>query len=346
MTDLSPNVPHPAWPGDRCARTAGPDIRGGQLATLKRILRGEEPGVVAFDRRNAVNLLARSDTSDDASALLGAVLANPAEKPAARLSAAQALGRHPGPVPEAALRDTLPSLEGRLRRAAVQALGRIGGMASVTALERYARQTHDPLLRRAAEFAGTLIAFREGDARTAGSARFRVQRGEPLDPTRLRRTPAVRAFLMTRDRVTGSLARTTGSRFGIRLHCGLAMTFPCGDAANLVMLNAKLRSRSIADDLLARPHLAGLVYLGAGPSMPLRVRFLILTRPSGNGAEILLTRPDGDLVYRGHARRVSSTLGISVSHVGPYERPVEITGAIAPGRLSLYVTQLVGIRSA
>ena len=120
-----------------------PVLSAGDVAVLKEILRGEKHPPISIDRKRAVNALASSERSAEASAILAGVVADSKETTRVRATAAAQLSVMPKESAEEALTQNLETANEIVRHEVRKSLAKIGSekavpMAGVTRQKRHA----------------------------------------------------------------------------------------------------------------------------------------------------------------------------------------------------------------
>jgi len=120
-----------------------PVLSAGDVVVLKEILRGEKRPPIQIDKKRAVNALASSERSAEASAILAGVLADLTETTRVRATAAAQLSVMPRELAEKALVDNLETANEIVRREVRKSLVKIGSekvapMPAVTREKRHA----------------------------------------------------------------------------------------------------------------------------------------------------------------------------------------------------------------
>jgi hypothetical protein len=98
----------------------------GDVAVLKQVLRGEKRPPILIDRKRAVNALASSERSAEASAILAGVVADLKETTQVRAAAAAQLSVMPKESAEKALLENLEPTNEIVRREVRKSLAKIG----------------------------------------------------------------------------------------------------------------------------------------------------------------------------------------------------------------------------
>jgi len=223
-------------------------VSGQDLADLKAVLSGKIKVHGAVDRKRGINLLARSEQSDDVGAILGAILSNVHESASDRAAAALQMGTIPLADVEKRLLDQLATDDAVLRSEIIRALGHIGATASLAALDRLPQSESDAVTREI-DLARLLILLRtdpDGGAVTAGK-----MLGVPW------RHEQVRPVLGEQARML--VAEFAGDRWGLRLSSELVLVFECGALEYGLFLNDELAPDTLRARITSRSMLAGIV---------------------------------------------------------------------------------------
>ena len=120
-----------------------PVLSAGDVVVLKEILRGEKRPPILIDRKRAVNALASSERSDEASAILAAVVADLNETTRVRATAAAQLSVMPKESAEKALTQNMETANEIVRIEVRKSLAKLGSekavpIAGVTRQKRHA----------------------------------------------------------------------------------------------------------------------------------------------------------------------------------------------------------------
>lgn len=103
-----------------------PVLSAGDVAVLKQVLRGEKRPPILMDKKRAVNALASSERSAEASAILAGVVADLKETTRVRAAAAAQLSVMPKESAEKALVDNLETANDIVRIEVRKSLAKIG----------------------------------------------------------------------------------------------------------------------------------------------------------------------------------------------------------------------------
>lgn len=302
-----------------------PELPPDDVADLKKILRGEGIPTLPVDRERAVAALARSERSDEASAILARIVSSREEARRVRAAAASHLSVMPPLAAEQGLLANLTSDDDAVRVEVIKSLGKIGSVASLDRLEALPSPDRDAE-RKELAFAKLLIALR-GGARPAGEAGT---------------TPGVRWTTHTARMIEGrevqeSIRAIRGSTFGFALNPDMGLELPCGRTTHGIFLNEVLRRGALLDTLRTRSMIAGLVALKEEGTRHLTVRYLVLTSPTDAGVTVSVARTSGEVVFAGDARREGDALRLTMRDMGVERTPTEITGLARSDRVELTV---------
>jgi hypothetical protein len=106
-----------------------PVLSPGDVSVLKQVLRGEKVPPILIDRKRAVNALASSERSAEASAILAGVVADLKETTRVRGAAAAQLSVMPKEFAERALMENLETANEIVRREVRKSLTKLGSKA-------------------------------------------------------------------------------------------------------------------------------------------------------------------------------------------------------------------------
>jgi len=299
-----------------------PVVRGDDLATLKKILRGEAKPPFEVDPKRAINALTRSERSEDVAQILSAVLSREQETTKVRTVAAHNLAMLPPEFAEKPLLRNIATADGILRDEIVTSLGRVGTAESLKRLEELPAppgEARQRLLVLAKAAIGVRSGMKPPDLGRVLGVRWSDHRLNPLEPGRVRE----------------ELTRLWDSTFGIALNPEFGFELDCGNSKNLLFLNAEIKSGNFLASAATKPLIAGLVALREDDTPHSTVRYVVFTTPAESGIEIVVTRKNGQVAFAGQARIENEALRISLRDVGQERTPTAVEGTVTNDRIDL-----------
>jgi hypothetical protein len=300
-------------------------LSGSDLADLKRILRGEGIPKVPVDKKRAVNALARSERSVEASEILASILSNAEELATVRVLAARNLSLMPPEVAERALLQNLASGDEIVRSEVLRSLGRIGTADGLAYLKELPIQDNE-YAQRQLSFAKLAISFRSTS--------------EDPDVQDVTDTLGIRPTTLTakpveRERVQEFTDAIGGSTYGINLNPNIALELSCGRIRHFLFLNDEFGPSAFVNSIHSRAMIAGLVATKEQGVMYLTIRYLVLTLPVETGVDVIVTGTSGNVTYAGEARLDGDRLRIEVRDIGFDRLPMEIRGFLSNDEIHL-----------
>lgn len=300
------------------------------IGELSRLLSDRSAAKDGIDRKRAVNAFAQVADSEQSLDVLAKVLLDSGDSLSARLSAAAALGRLANTDAEKPLLKALTQSDGPLQREIVKSLGRIGSQGAVKALAKLDVGVNESLARSVA-FANLLIHHRLGHEvdvlkpyREAASGRWVKQAVKPMDKKALK------------ERIES----LRGNTFGINPGRELGFSFNCGRVSNSLLVNEDIGVGNIVKHLREKPRLAGLISSSDGDDSRSMVRFLILTQPSAEGVDIVVTRTSGEIMLTGSAQTEEGDGTFVLRDVAETGAPMTIEGRLTDKGVTLDVSTL------
>jgi hypothetical protein len=251
--------------------------------------------------------------------------------------------------------------EPQVRVAAAKGLGQVQSATSVRALRKAADQTQDGQLVAAASAGLSNLGVRadvrrlraasertdwpHASVRAAASARMLAHRvGAAVDPTDpVQQLPGesapllpVTARLKTRIKAVElpvpRRAATADLPWRSLVPDGAAAVgaFSCGDRTHVVLAGTD------TEQLRSAPGIAGTL-LGVNESMGTTfVRWVVLTRPDGDGLAVTVARPTGEVGFVGRGTIVDGVLSVTVDAVDtPGATAAHVTVSLAKGKLDV-----------
>ncbi len=291
--------------------SAHPDpttLTGSDLDALKGILRGKVRPDFPVDRKRALDVLARSESSSDVSAILADVLADQGAPVEFRMSAAHLLRRIPPKAAEAPLIAALKADDERLRRAVLGSLGQVGGKAARKALSA---MPMSPDLTSALLLIGLRDGTHEGGlSKALGTSIIRIT-AAPLPDKEARRI----------------LDALGGHAVGAPLTPEGAVSFTCRAARHAVFM--------VRDADFSRAGIVAAVVRDGDEPGDLSLRYLVLFAPEGDSSEIALVTPGGRADYAGHGSASRSGMIFRVRDTGAAPIALSAEATLANGMIRL-----------
>lgn len=304
-----------------------PVLSAADVATLKRLLRGDARPSFAVDRKRAVVALANNDRSDEAAHIMARMLGDRAESLRVRSAAAASLRLLTGDTAEEALLANLRTEEPVLRSEIIESLAAVGSARSLTALEQLpAPPCSDE--RALIDFARTAIASRTPSPSGVPpiGGQWVEQRGTVLEP----------------DQAGEYLRALYGSTYGMDLDPSRAIELSCAGSPVVVFPDRKLASMVGGKAIAPTPTLVGLVALREPGVAHLTVRNLIFATASRDGLEIQVARPTGAVALSGVGRIDAQGLRVSLRDVGIERVPTVVEATITSKGIEFIVRTLSG----
>lgn len=247
-------------------------VRGDDLDILKAVLSGTRKPDFAINRKRALELLARSESSPEVTRLLGTVVADEDADTALRTTAARLVRLMPSDAAEKVLIPALTTTDARLHRALLRSLGETGGKAAQKALNE-APDTPEVTTAR------LLVALRSGAHKGSLS--------EALDLSRLQ----VEAEPLPKKEASALLEAIQGRAFGVPLSTQRAMCFDCRTDRQAVLLAQSFDLKS--------PGIVGAVLQYHDDPSEAELRYVVLYSYSRSQADIAVMTPSGRVDYAG-----------------------------------------------
>lgn len=324
--NFSPELLHAIAADEVGCFTDLPLLSPGDTAVLKQILRGEKRPPVAIDKKRAVNALARSERSDEASAILARVVADSKETTQVRAAAAAQLSVMPQEAAEKVLMENLETDNEIVRLEIIKSLTEVGSARSLDRLNQMPEPKND-YARKQVSLAKQAISFRSGLAVPSG----------------------VRWTTQAVKQVEGSIVREKiqsiwGATYDISLNAELGFEIDCGATKLTMLLNEEIKRGGFVKSALSRNMIAGLVVAEEPEFRHLTVRYLIMTSPSENGLDVTVARTNGDVAFVGEVRPDGDQHRLAVRDVGLERIATEIAGTLSDDSIELNVRALRGIR--
>jgi hypothetical protein len=328
--DISQELLHAISADEVGCFTDLPLLNSNDVEVVKQILRGERRPTVAIDTKRAVGALARSERSDEVSAILARIVADSKEMTQARAAAAAHLSVMPQESAERALIDNLETGDEIVRLEVIKSLTKVG---SVRALDRI-NQVSEPkseYARKQISLLKQAISFRTGIAeRAAGTAPFDI------------RWTSQPAKQIEGNAVRERIEAIWGSTYGISLNGDVGFEMECGSTRFTLLLNDELKRGGLVKSALSRNLLAGLVVAEEPEFRHLTVRYVIMTSPSENGLNVTVAQTNGDVAFVGEVRPDAGNYLLNLRDVGLERMATEVTGTVSDDSIQLNVRVLRG----
>jgi hypothetical protein len=252
-----------------------------------------------------------------------------------RSAAATELGRQPGARSERALLAALAEEPGGALKHVARSLGRIGGAAALTVLDR-APDPPGPAARQL-RFARSLIAYRLGRSEhLIDPGAVRADRPGPESaPLRVRPLGADEVEARWSD-VRRELPASPMSRRG-------SVEFRCGNSQHWILLAAELDERG-AERLARAPMIAGAVLKLRACADRYTLDEYLLTSGDGEVLDLVGVRESGVVVHAGTVSITGGVVSFGIdAHHPPYARPIRLAGLFDPARPAVaFSTAVVG----
>ena len=288
------------------------------VAVLKQILRGEKFPAIPISKKRAINALARSERSAEATEILAHIVSDPKEIKGLRATAASRLSMMPQEAAERALIENLAVDNESVLKEVFKALGRIGTARALVRLKELSEPKTE-YARKQLSLAKLAISFRSGQ-------------GEQISPDKIGplthrgTTQAVKA--VDGKRVRESIEAIWGSNYGISLNSEVGFEVECGGVKFTVLLNNLIKQGAFVESLMSRNMIAGLVLAELPDQRHLATSHLILTSPAEKGVGVIVALTNGDMAYVGEARAVGEEFQLTMRDLGLGRIATEIEGRI------------------
>ncbi len=303
-----------------------PVLAGDDVAALKQILLGKRVPRIPIDMKRAVTALAHSESSAEASEILGRVMADTKETMRVRAAAAANLSLMPQEAAEDALLRNLTADNDILRVEVFKSLARVGTVKSLERLKSLPEPETEHV-RSQLSLAKVAISFRSGsdardgqDANSALGIRWTTHTAKMLEGKQVRET----------------IAAISGPTYGITLNLETCFEISCGGRTNhFLFMNDAIKRGAYIESMRSRNMIAGLVALSEKETRHLTIRYLVLTSPSEKGVEVIVTRTNGDVAYTGEARPADDGFQLTMRDVGSERMATEIEGYASDADIQL-----------
>jgi hypothetical protein len=300
------------------------------VVVLKQILRGEKLPPIPIDKKRAVNALARSDTSVEASQILARIVSDKKETTRIRATAALHLSLMPQEAAERALIGNLNTDDEIVRVEVIKSLGRVGAARAFNPLKELPEPKTD-YAKRQLSLAKLAISFRSGlednqEENGPFGIHWTIQAAKAIEGERVREI----------------IGATRGLTHGISLNPETGFEIECRRTKFNFLLNEAIKQGAFTDSVLSRNLIAGLVVTEEPETRQFTVRYLIMTRPSEEGVEVIVTRANGDLAYVGELRPDGDELQLAIRDVALDRLATEIEGRISNASIRLELRTLRG----
>jgi hypothetical protein len=252
------------------------------------------------------------------------------DEPQVRVAAAKGLGQVQSATAVRALRKvTDQEQDGQLVAAASAGLANLGARVDVKRLRAAGDRADWPHASRRANASARLLAHRVGAA------------VDPADPTQqlpgenapvLPVTARLRTRIKPVDLPVPRKAATADLPWRSLVPEGATAVgaFSCGDRTHVVLAGKDV------DALRTAPGIAGTL-LGVNESMGTTfVRWVVLTRPEGDGLAVTVARPTGEVGFVGRGRVVDGVLTVTVDAVDvPGATAAHVSASLVGGKLEV-----------
>jgi hypothetical protein len=289
------------------------------VEVLKQVLQGQKLPPVPIDKKRAVNALARSERSQEASEILGRVVSDTKETKRVRATAASHLSLMPQEAAEKALLENLTTADEIVRREVFKSLGRVGTARALDRIKKLPDPKTSPIARQLS-LAKLAISSRSGsEERDSHDKASSLHVGWA--------TQAVKA--VEGNRVRENIEAIWGSTYGVSLNPEIGFEIDCGRTKLIVLLNDTIKRGAFTKSAVSRKMIAGLVVAEEEETRHLTVRFLIMTSPSEKGVEVVVARTNGEVAYVGEARPNGDEFHLAMRDVGLERMATELEGRIS-----------------
>jgi len=289
------------------------------VAVLKQILRGQKLPPIPINKKRALNALARSERSAEASEILARFVSDKKETRGIRATAALHLSTMPQEAAESALVENLTTDDEIVRTEIFKSLGRVGTARALNRLKELPAPKTD-YARKQLSFAKLAISLR------SGSGEQGVQ--DKTGPLSIRWTTHA-ARTVESKHVRESIEEIWGSTYGISLNSEIGFEIDCGGTKFTLLLNDTIKRGAFVKSLMSRNMIAGLVFAESPEIRHLTVSYLIMTSPSEKRVEVIVARVSGDVAYVGEMRPDGDEFQLTMRDVGLERIATEIVGRMS-----------------
>ncbi len=300
------------------------------VAVLKQIIRGEKLPPMPIDKKRVVNALARSDSSAEASEILARVVSDKNETTRIRATAAVHLSLMPQNAAEKALIRNLNTDDENVRIEVIKSLGRVGAARAFNSLKELPELKTD-YAKRQLSLAKLAISFRSGleddqDENGPFGIQWSTQTAREVEGKRVR----------------AIIEATEGLTHGISLNPNTGFEIECRRTKFNFLLNKAIKQGAFTDSILSRNLIAGLIVAEEPETRQFTVRYQIMTSPSEEGVEVIVTRANGDMAYVGELQPDGDELQLAIRDVGLDRLATEIKGCVSNDSIRLELRTLRG----
>ncbi len=310
-----------------------------QRRYLRDIVRRKETPSHPFSMSKAITALTRTETSSEASRILGHFLADDRNLATDRAIAAVNLRLIPGPEAQEVLIANLRVRDPRVQQQVIKSLGTFGDEAALAAL----RQLLEPVGesgRKQLAFAKELIAHRLGLPRTYLPYKEGVERERGDDDKMIEL--ALRPLLKPIARSHRHLLQ--GSTYGIEVgDVGFELT--AGQSKWTVFVNHALTAGEGYKKLFHRKWIAALLALQDPRTKTFSTQYVVLTDVRDAATAIMVIRTDGEIFYTGEMVRTRDQMTFDMRDVKRSgTAPTNVRGHLTQEGVELTVTIPFGRR--
>lgn len=271
----------------------------------------------------AINALAVG-RPDAALPVLARILADRGAPPSDRVAAARGLALLDDDAARSALRKHVREPAPRVQQAIVAALGEIGDVQAARALGKL-DDPADPAARQQLHFARALLAHRHGlDGPFLPESRT-IRRRQAGEANR-----AALTLKLKPARATAADLRTLqGPTYGVTFS-NRALALSCGTRQWTVFVNADLGPTATQPThLFERPWIVAVLGWRDPERRVATTQYVVLSRPTAEGAHLDVVRGDGRIICAGTAQPVATDVEFTLSDVDqPATAPLLMRGTL------------------
>jgi len=305
-------------------------LKKADIEALTRVLTDKEDTGQGVSRKRAVNAFIQVAKDKSFSTVLEQILQDSTEQDETRISAASGLGKYGDKKSEKVLIKVVGDTSGHLQREIIKAMGRIGTEKSLQALEKLS-ESRDPGLKQAVAFARTLITYRSDDVSIVPEDIKMSLGGEWVKQT---------SGKLTKEQLKTDIPTLGANTFGITLSDDIGYEIVCGKISNKLFLSDTFKKGTILQNLTDKFQIAGIVALRNPKEVISTIRHIVLTNPTETGAEILVTRTSGELVYVGEVKMDDKVARFTIRDIGITGAPTNINGTITDDEVNFDVSSV------
>lgn len=298
------------------------------MEALTKVLNEKEDTNQSINRKRAVNAFIQVANDKEFSSTLEKILQDSTEEDATRIAAASGLGKYGDKKSEKTLIKVISETSGHLQREVIKALGRIGTEKSLQAFAKLSKN-REPGMAQTLSFAKTLISYRNDDI--------------TIEPEDIKNSLGGQWVTQKPDKLTkkqlqAGIPTLGANTYGIKLSDNIGYEISCGNITNTLFMSNEFKSGKILNNLNNKSQIAGIVAIRNPKEVISTVRHIVLTNPTKTGADILITRTSGELVYMGEVKMDGKVTRFTIRDIGNTARPTAISGTISEDEIEFDIS--------